>query len=237
MITIATDLRSQLEPVRDQARRPTCLAFAASTVHRVAHGHPNELCPEWLYYHATRRDGLRPDQGSTIDAICNVILSDGQPDEAFWPYQGLDINPSPYQPPLGKPPVVRCDTGLRNCDADQWRAELDSDRPVTITVFMSNVFYQPPTFAGSEAIMSDDQSPIDYALGHAVVLAGYGDFKGTPYFLVRNSWGAGWGWNGHAWFIETYLTRRFAGAFVIHDGASNDVQSDASCSYAGLRVG
>lgn len=85
--------------------------------------------------------------------------------------------------------------------------------------------------------MADDRVPIDPALAHAVVLAGYGDLDGTPHFLVRNSWGLGWGWAGHAWFPESYLTRRFAGAFVIQNGASDDVQSNDTRTHSRLRVG
>ena len=236
MMTIAADLRGQLEPVRDQGRRPTCLAFAASAAHRAAHGYPNELCPEWLYYHATRRDGLRPDQGSTIEATCAVIPTEGQPDEGFWPYR-LDTNPMPYRPPSGTPTVMRCDTGQRNGETERWRNELDAGRPVTIALFISLAFYAPAGFAGSEAVMGNDSEPIDTALVHAVVLAGHGDLRGEPHFLVRNSWGLKWGWAGHAWLPETYLARRFAGAFVIQHGAVDDVQSDDTRAYSRLRVG
>lgn len=236
-MTITTDLRAELEPVRDQGRRPTCLAFAASAVHRAAHGHPTELCPEWLYYHAIRRDGLRPDQGSTIEATCAVIPDDGQPDEEFWPYQGHDANPSPYRPPSRRPTVVRCDTGLRRGDAYRWRAELDAGLPLAIALFISPTFYSPSGFAGREAVMADDREPIDPALLHAVVLAGHGHLDRAPYFLVRNSWGLNWGWAGYAWFPGMYLVRRFAGAFVIHHGASDDVQSDDTRAHSRLRVG
>ena len=236
MMTIAADLRDRMEPVRDQGRRPTCLAFAASATHRAAHGHPSELCAEWLYYHATRRDGLRPDQGSTIEATCAVIPADGQPDEGFWPYRP-DTNPTPYRPPGETPVVVRCDTGQRNGEAERWRAELDAGRPVTIVLFISPAFYAPTGFAGSEAVMGDDIDPIDPAVVHAVVLTGYGDLRGTRYFLIRNSWGLRWGWAGHAWFPETYLTRRFVGAFVIEQGAVDDVQSNDSRAYSRRRVG
>ncbi|RMC62454.1 C1 family peptidase [Sinorhizobium meliloti] len=237
MIEVAVDLRDQLELVRDQGRRPTCLAFAASAVHRVAHQHSSELSPEWLYYHATKRDGLRPDQGSTIEATCAVVLENGQPDEAFWPYQGLDANPRPYEPPGSMPTVVRCETGMRNSRADCWRSELDFGLPIVITLFISHAFYAPARFVGTEALMADDGVPIDPALAHAVVLAGYGTLNGTSHFLVRNSWGLEWGWAGCAWFPETYLTRRFAGAFVIQNGASDDVQSHDSSTHSRLRVG
>ena len=237
MLKIAIDLREQLEPVRDQERRPTCLAFAASAAHRIAHRHSNALSPEWLYYHANRLDGLRPDQGSTIEATCTVIPKHGQPDEVFWPYQGQDLSPSPYQPPSRQPTVLRCNVGQRDGIVDRWRSELDASLPIVIALFISPTFYTPEGFSGSEAMMGDDIDPIDPALVHAVVLAGYGDINGTPHFLVRNSWGLGWGYSGHAWFSETYLARRFAGAFVIHHGASDDVQSDGTRTHSRLRVG
>lgn len=85
--------------------------------------------------------------------------------------------------------------------------------------------------------MVEDHIPIDPALAHAVVLVGYGDLNGVSHFLVRNSWGLGWGWAGYAWFPEMYLTRRFAGAFVIHHGASDDVQSHDARTQPRLRVG
>ena len=237
MLVVAADLRDQLEPVRDQGRRPTCLAFAASAAHRAAHEHPNELSPEWLYYYAIQRDGLHPDQGSTIEATCSVISDDGQPNETFWPYQGRDISPRPYQPPSGRPTVVRCETGLRSGDADRWRTELDAGHPVVMTLFISPVFYSPASFVGPEAIMADDRAQIDRALVHAVVLVGHGELEGRLHFLVRNSWGSKWGWAGHAWFSQAYLARRLAGAFVIQHGASDDVQSDDTRTYPRLRVG
>jgi hypothetical protein len=40
---------------------------------------------------------------------------------------------------------------------------------------------------------------------HAVAAVGLGWSQADPYFLVRNSWGAGWGVQGNAWLPATYV--------------------------------
>jgi len=237
MIQISVDLRASLEPVRDQGRRPTCLAFAASSAHRVAHNHTAPLCAEWLYYLSNRKDGLRADQGCTVSSSREVILQTGQPDEDHWPYQGIDANPAPWEPPTNPPSLLKCASGARGNDPDQWRRELKRNVPVPIAIFISDVFFRPTSFVGPEAVISDDADPVDYARGHALVLCGAGRLGGIEMFLVRNSWGQNWGWDGHSWVPETYLTRRFADAFIIEQGASDDVSSNANRPHAGLRVG
>jgi len=106
-----------------------------------------------------------------------------------------------------------------------------------IAPLIFSAFYSPVEIAGLEAVMGDNSEPIDPSRAHAVVLAGHGDLRGMPFFLVRNSWGIGWGREGHAWFPVTYLARRFVGAFVIYHGVSDAVQPNANSAYSRLRVG
>jgi len=39
-------------------------------------------------------------------------------------------------------------------------------------------------------------------VNHAVVVVGYGSLGGKPYWIVRNSWGSGWGKGGYALFAR-----------------------------------
>jgi len=49
----------------------------------------------------------------------------------------------------------------------------------------------------ANGIISDDE--FGERGGHAVLFVGYKSFAGRPYFLLRNSWGRGWGNSGYAY--------------------------------------
>lgn len=60
------DLSQSLAKVRDQGERSTCLAFATTAAHEYLHGSHQSLCVEWLYYHALRIAGRKPDSGTKV---------------------------------------------------------------------------------------------------------------------------------------------------------------------------
>jgi len=57
------------------------------------------------------------------------------------------------------------------------------------------------------------------SLDHGVVAVGYGSENGSDYYLVRNSWGAGWGENGYI-RIARDMTKDSAGVCGIQMMAS-----------------
>jgi len=47
-----------------------------------------------------------------------------------------------------------------------------------------------------EGVYSSDDC--EGKINHGVVLVGYGSMNGKDYWIIRNSWGAGWGASGYA---------------------------------------
>lgn len=63
--------------------------------------------------------------------------------------------------------------------------------PISVAVAASSITFQ--LYRGG--IMSS--TTCGTSLNHAVNLVGYGTENGTPYWIVRNSWGTNWGESGY----------------------------------------
>lgn len=228
-LTVIKDFRAALGPARHQGRRPTCLSFAASDVHQHARRDPEVFCVEWLYYHVSQHAGTGPQAGTTVPDTRAVLKSTGQPVESVWPYSPYPPHPSSWAPPAVSSKLMTCGSNGCSSDLDGIRQEIDAGIPVVIGLYTSTTFKDSNSwyYAGSEVVLDEDKgAPIDTNLGHAVVVVGRGEFVGSPLLLLRNSWGARWGHDGHAWVRESYLGPRLVDAFVISKGDGDVLQSD-----------
>jgi C1A family cysteine protease len=220
-LNIAVDIRTDLGPVRDQGRRPTCLAFAASDAHRHSRQHKALLCVEWLYYHAIKLAGAGPHDGTTILNTRTVLRSIGQPEETDWPYSSAWPDEARWVVPKPRTSLMTCGSNQCTNGVDVVRNHLDTGTPVIVGVYLSSTFRLPIdwTHIGGEVLLAPNLGePIDFSDGHAMVVVGHGTYNGNQLVLLRNSWGPRWGSNGHAWVREDYLAPRLAGAFVISKG-------------------
>ena len=211
-VTVLKDVRSMLGAARDQAPRPTCLAFAASDAHAALRDGWTELSPEWAYYHALKRDGLPPTGGTTLSAMRETLLSDGQPPETDWPYIAKDISTATkWSPPTSTSALFHrksdsCTASLASiCD------QLDQGRPMVVIMTVSSAF----SFGWDEDFVIDADEPVSPKRAHAVVAVGHGLRGSEKLLLIRNSWGTDWGDNGHAWIAERYLKPRLLQAALL----------------------
>jgi hypothetical protein len=211
MIKTIVDLRSKFGVARDQDPRPTCMAFAASDTHAAVRPGWVPLSAEWAYYHAVKRDGGLPQDGSTLDSMLATVKLDGQPIESEWPYiRSHVIDVTTWRPPVRPSELFFRDHAPCGRGLQQVIDQLDVGVPILITMTLSNAFYLPDV----DGIVSRNE-PIDPKRRHAVVAAGYGERAGTRLILIRNSWGEGWGLKGYAWLAADYLEPRLTGTAIL----------------------
>ena len=210
-IMIHKDLRAKFGAARDQDPRPTCMAFAASDAHAGARPGWEPLSVEWAYYHALRREGGQPHQGTKFSTMLRTMRDDGQPVETCWPYiNSMFTDLSAWEPPSSADPLFRRDNEPLAATISELIDGLDRDTPVLFTMSISSAFYLPTpdgVIAGNEVLM-----PMRV---HALVAVGYGNRGSDRFVLVRNSWGPGWGLAGHAWIETAYLAPRLLNAAIM----------------------
>lgn len=208
-ISIATDLRDRLGPVRDQGARPTCLAFAASDAHAALRQGWTPLSCEYVFYHAQRRGNRSPDEGAYLDDMLAALRDEGQPAETGWPYMvAPPRDPAAYRPPATVGTLYGREGGQPTGGIDLICSALDGGRPVIVLSLLTRSFFSPPPNAVIDVIANDAVFP---APRHALVAVGHGTARAGRAIMVRNSWGPGWGEQGHAWLTERWLTNNMYG--------------------------
>ena len=200
-------------PARDQGVRPTCLAFAMSDLHAGLRESWVPLSCEFVFYHAQRRANRPPTVGATLLAMLEALRCNGQPHEEGWRYlAATPANAVLWQPPQNVGEVYRRAGEKQSNTIDEIIAVLDQGRPILVLLYLSNAFY----LAGSKGLVDllAGEQP-DVTRRHAVVAIGHGTYGGRRVILVRNSWGEGWGRDGHAWLTEEFLNPRLFGLAIL----------------------
>jgi C1A family cysteine protease len=196
----------------------TCLAFATTAAHEIARSLAStvveDLAEEVLYWGCKQVDqNVIP--GTTFRSASTALTQWGQPVEALWTYDPLrDDTAASYNPPAAAiDPAVCNRTNLVRITADDptINAVLTNGRPVILGIQMSIAFLYPAN--GHIAL----PQPTDIlADGHAVLVVGYDDgITGHGEWIIRNSWGTGWGMAGYGFLQYRYVERYGGEAWII----------------------
>lgn len=188
------DWRASLPPVRDQGQEPTCAAHAGACVKEAQErGDTGVQCrfsPRFLY---TLRAN-RPADGMWLRDLMAILRTNGACSEAACPYEAgapLDAVPEAAR---AEAAGFRVAGYALVSTAAEAKAALAAQGPCVLALPVygdggdapDGAFWRPS--APGQAARG----------GHAVALVGYDDARQA--FLLRNSWGAGWNGDGHAWF-------------------------------------
>ena len=224
------DLRQWCSPVENQGAIGSCTAHAAVGVveYFERRAHQRHVDGSRLFVYKTTRNlmGVQGDTGAWLRNAMSALVLCGVPPERHHPY--TDATPA-----FDAEPASFVYSVADNFEALQYFSHdpAGTAPPAVVASVKSHLGAGVPSMLGFWGFPSFDrgQEPGDIPVpcpreraewGHAIVAVGYDDAKvvtntvcnvrTTGAFLIRNSWGSGWGRGGYGWLPYEYVLRGHA---------------------------
>ncbi len=216
------DLRHLLTPnVRAQGPRPLCVPFSISLAHEGARTlfaavAAEDLAVEPLWQHCVNA-GAAGHDGTTLYAVTDAVKFTGQTIEMIWPYNaklGSGTEPTPANATASSFNTAEVfDVPLAHDGIEQHLEDTLVAGLLAIVILEVTSQLEAPDADGEIDIPALTAPVGDY---HAVAAVGAAtNASGTARrFLIRNSWGSGWGAGGYGWLPHDYLVN-----FAVQAGA------------------
>ena len=205
----SVDLRTRCSPVEDQGDLGSCtgnaLAGALEFLELKSHARFADLSRLFIYYNErVIEHSVRSDSGAQIRDGVKALAKQGVCTEIKWPYKISKFASKPGAVCYTEAQKHRITSYHRILTVDEMRACLAEGFPF---VFGFTVYESFETqHVAQTGVLNMPQQNERAVGGHAVLAVGYDD--GQRRFIVRNSWGSGWGQKGYFTMPYGYLASR-----------------------------
>lgn len=192
------DLRQHCSPVENQGSLGSCTGQAIAGAIELLNKRnkkPTDVSRLFIYYYERLLLGtINYDSGAYIRDGIKSVFRWGAPLESFWPYIINRFTQEPSQVAIKDGVLRKVTLYERVTDLNGCLDALSNGFPVTIGFKVYSSFES--WTVKRTGVMSYPNKRTERLLGgHAVLLVGYDMVKKR--FIVRNSWGSGWGDRGY----------------------------------------
>jgi C1A family cysteine protease len=205
----SVDLRSVCPPVVDQGQLGSCTANAiagALEFNQMKENLADVFAPSRLFIYYNERvmeHTVDEDSGAMIRDGIKSVAKQGAPHETLWPYDISTFKTKPSAAAYKDAAKHRAILYQRLTPTlDQLKGCLASGFPFVFGFSVYESFESQAVAKNGKVPMPKPQEQL--LGGHAVLAVGYND--ASKRFIVRNSWGTGWGLAGYFTIPYAYLT-------------------------------
>jgi cathepsin H len=188
--------RGAVGPVKDQGSCGSCWAFSAVAslegAHALAAGGKWLSLSEQQLVDCSGSFGNMGCNGGLMDQAFQYLIqsSHGDDTEAAYPYKGVDGSCAFNPGAIGS--GIKSFVDVKAQDENNLLQAVSTVGPVSVAIQAASdfMFYHGGVYDSTQCSSSPQ------TLNHGVAVVGYG-VDTEPFWIVRNSWGAGWGESGY----------------------------------------
>jgi len=180
--------------VKDQGQCGSCWSFSTTGsiegAHALSTGNLVSLSEQNLI-DCVQSGGFTCDTGGEMQVAFQwVIDNNGIEGESDYPYCTCSGNQCAFDQSLVQATISSYQSIAQGSESDLQSAA--ANQPVSIAIDASSQQFQ--LYSGGVFNLPSCSST---ALDHGVLIVGYGNYDGSDYWLVKNSWSASWGMSGY----------------------------------------
>ncbi|MCX7749563.1 MAG: C1 family peptidase [Clostridia bacterium] len=194
-----------MRAIQNQGRRGTCVSFACTALnefyYRELTGTSPDLSEQCLYARCKEVDGYPSAEGTWVRIGMECLVKYGECTESFEPYNPLLPTNQPGHKPgcenESKKFKLYKSQRLNPTSVNDIKGALADGKVVAFAIPVYNSWFRSAAVVSSGNITMPLPGETSYS-GHAMLFVGYQDDPTVPgggYFILRNSWGTGWGAN------------------------------------------
>lgn len=205
-LPISVDLRSKCPPVYDQGSLGSCTAQSLAAAFEMQDGLTNSFTPSRLFIYYNERlleNTISEDSGALLSDGIKSLKMHGVCPESRWQY---DISKFSIKPPADcyrealNHKALKCEN-IRQ-DVTSMKTSLANGFPFVVGIAIYSSF-ESQQVSNTGIVPLPNIKTEQMLGGHAVLCVGYND--NTQTWLMRNSWGTGWGISGYFTLPYVYL--------------------------------
>ncbi|CAF4512089.1 unnamed protein product [Rotaria socialis] len=205
------DLRPWMTEIENQSSISSCTANAMAGAYEYLNykstGNQIDVSRLFIYYNS-RLKGLKQNQkladtGSAIQYAVETLEESGVCLESLWPYDIKKVNAKPIQQCYSEAEEYTITEALQvNIDINEMKSCLAQGFPIIVSLNLYKSFDKAKA-KGKVPMPKANETSRDSHGRHAVLLSGYSN--SSKAFIVRNSWGKGWGDKGYCYVPYDYM--------------------------------
>lgn len=201
----SVDLREFFTPIKNQGQIGACTVFSIASIYEYIlkknAQQEDDLSESFVYYNVRHSNGTElEDTGSSFQDVIMSIGELGICAESLHPYS-LSLSSVPSEEAYLDGKKRRITKALNvNVDENDIKSALQEGYPVAVSLKIYDSFNATSGFVSRPSEEEIESADFGY---HAMVIVGYSD--DTKFFIVRNSWGEGFGDKGYCYMPYSYI--------------------------------